>query len=278
MEIFDILIAVALFISVLGLFVGGTFLRRKHRHKLRKNACPDSWRAIVKKNVPLYLRLPEKLQRQLEGHIMVFIEEKEFEGCQGIEITDEIRVTIAAQACMLLLNREPTYYPKLDTILVYPKAYIARGISRVGNQFVHEQESARLGESWQNGAVILAWDHVKMQAGDFRDGHNVVLHEFAHQLDQEDGAGDGVPILEQHSQYMAWSRVLGHDYKELCEKTLRHKPDVLDDYGATNPAEFFAVATETFFEKPRQLKERHPKLYDELAEYYKLSPVDWEKM
>ncbi|MCF6177429.1 MAG: zinc-dependent peptidase [Victivallaceae bacterium] len=271
----EILIAVALFMAVLGLIVGASMLHRKHRHKLRHITMTEQWRQIIEKNVPLYLHLPEELQRQLEGHVMVFLDEKEFEGCQGIEITDEIKVTIAAQACMLLLNREPTYYPKLDTILVYPRAYIARGVSRMGNQFVHEQESARLGESWLNGSVILAWDHVKMQVGDFRDGHNVVLHEFAHQLDQEDGAGDGVPILEQHSQYMAWSRVLGHDYTELCEKVEKHKPDIIDDYGATNPAEFFAVATETFFEKPRQLKEKHPQLYDELAEYYKLDPVEW---
>lgn len=277
MEVMEILIAVALFIGLLGIFVGSRFLRRKHRHKLRNHALPDSWRKIIRTNVPIYQQLPEKLQQQLEGHVMVFLDEKDFEGCQGLEVTDEIKVTIAAQACMLLLNREPTYYPKLDTILVYPKAYIARGISRVGDQFVHEQESARLGESWLNGSVILAWDHVKMQAGDFCDGHNVVLHEFAHQLDQEDGAGDGVPILAQHSNYMAWSRVLGDDYKNLCDKTLKHKPDVLDDYGATNPAEFFAVATETFFEKPHQLKEKHPALYAELAEYYKLEPVDWKK-
>jgi Mlc titration factor MtfA (ptsG expression regulator) len=277
MEIIDILIAMALGFGLLAVIVTFSMLRRRHRHKLRHKSMPEAWRKIIRKNVPLYLHLPNELQQQLEGHVMVFLDEKEFEGCQGVVITDEIKVTIAAQACMLLLNREPTYYPKLDTILVYPKAYIARGIARVGNQFVNEQESARLGESWLNGSVVLAWDHVKMQAGDFRDGHNVVLHEFAHQLDQEDGAGDGVPILEQHSQYMAWSRVLGHDYQELCEKTAKHKPDVLDNYGATNPAEFFAVATETFFEKAPQLKEKHPKLYAELAEYYKLSPAEWVK-
>jgi Mlc titration factor MtfA (ptsG expression regulator) len=277
MEIMDILIVMALGLVILGIIIAFTMLRRRHRHKLRHKSISKNWRRIIEKNVPLYRHLPNDLQQQLDGHVMVFIDEKEFEGCQGLEITDEIKVTIAAQACMLLLNREPTYYPNLDTILVYPKAYIARGISRVGNQFVHEQESARLGESWLNGSVILAWDHVKMQAGDFRDGHKVVLHEFAHQLDQEDGAGDGVPILEQHSQYMAWSRVLGQDYQELCEKTAKHKPDVLDDYGATNPAEFFAVATETFFEKARQLKEKHPQLYEELAEYYKLSPAEWNR-
>lgn len=275
MELLDMTITIVLAMIVLGIITVWPMLHRRHRHTLRHTTMPETWRNMIEKNVPLYQHLPKELQKQLEGHVMVFLEEKEFEGCKGLEITDEMRVTIAAQACMLLLNREPTYYPKLDTILVYPKEYIAQSIVRVGNQFVHEQESARLGESWLNGSVILAWNHVKNQAGDFRDGHNLVLHEFAHQLDQEDGTGDGTPILEQHSQYMTWSRVLGHDYKELCEEIAQHKPDVIDDYGATNPAEFFAVATEAFFEKPQQLQEKHPQLYHELAKYYKLDPVEW---
>ena len=277
MELLDLLVALLILTGVLGIIIGRSFWRKRRRRKLSHQALPDEWRKYIIKNVPLFSRLPQDLQQRLEGYIMVFLDEKDFEGCQGIEITDEIKVTIAAQACMLLLNRdEPHYYPKLQTVLVYPRAYIAEGVSRVGSQFIHEQESARLGESWLNGDVILAWDHVKKHAGDFCDGHNVVLHEFAHQLDQEDGASDGVPILEQRSHYVVWSRVLGHEYADLCSKVAQHKPDVLDSYGALNPAEFFAVATESFFERSRQLKEKHPALYRELKDYYNLDPAEWK--
>jgi Mlc titration factor MtfA (ptsG expression regulator) len=138
-----------------------------------------------------------------------------------------------------------------------------------------EEDSARLGESWTRGVVVLAWDHVKQSTIDVEGGHNVVLHEFAHQLDQEDGRSDGAPILPNCSSYSAWARVLSKEYDELQQKAKKHISDVMDFYGATNPAEFFAVATETFFEKSRQLKEKHPELYEELKEYYKLDPAQW---
>jgi hypothetical protein len=123
--------------------------------------------------------------------------------------------------------------------------------------------------------VVLAWDSVLGGAKNMLDGHNVTLHEFAHQLDQEDGAGDGVPILEQRSAYVDWARVFRHEYEELVDKTDRGRKSVMDRYGATNPAEFFAVATETFFEKPKQLEAKHPELYDELRSYYGVDPGSW---
>jgi Mlc titration factor MtfA (ptsG expression regulator) len=228
----------------------------------------------LEQNVALYRQLPESLKDQLHGDIQVFLGEKRFEGCQGFEITDEVRITIAAQACILLLNRETRFFSKLTTILVYPAAYVAENMRELGSEYVREA-SVRLGESWANGTLVLAWDHVKRGTMDIHDGHNVVLHEFAHQLDQEDGSSDGAPILERRSNYVTWARVLSKEYEHLREEVSHHVKDVMDAYGATNPAEFFAVATETFFEKPKQMRKKHPALYDELKGYYRLDPVNW---
>jgi Mlc titration factor MtfA (ptsG expression regulator) len=173
---------------------------------------------------------------------------------------------------MLLLGRETKVYPRLKTILVYPHTYKGGKKGLFGGD---NGDTARLGESWTSGVVVLAWDSVKGGARNFEDGHNVTFHEFAHQLDQEDGAADGAPILQERSAYATWAHVFNHEYDALVDLVRRGKKDTIDRYGATNPAEFFAVATETFFEKPRQLKEKHPELFEELQYYYKVDPVDW---
>jgi hypothetical protein len=244
--------------------------RRRRRERLRSQPFPPEWDAILLKNVPLYGRLDEANRRELQGHIHVFLAEKHFEGCGGLELTDEIELTIAAQACLLLLHRETDYYRRLITVLVYPHAYVARRVKSLGGGFVLEGKEGRLGEAWADGVVVLSWDDVWAGAADIHDGHNVVLHEFAHQLDQEDGAADGAPILDRRSQYVAWARVLGAEYERLR----RGRKSALDRYGATNPAEFFAVATECFFEKPAQMRKKHPELYEELKEYYRQDPAE----
>jgi MtfA peptidase len=251
------------------------FLKRRRREQLRSEPFPDEWDAILRRNVPLYDRLDDADRAELQGHVRVFLAEKHFEGCGGLELTDEIRLTIAAQACLLLLHRETDIYRRLVTILVYPSAYVARSVQSLGGGLVLEGEQGRLGEAWGSGSgvVVLSWDDVRTGASDARDGHNVVLHEFAHQLDQEDGAADGAPILEHRSRYVTWARVLGAEYEELRRASSAGKRSVLDDYGATEPAEFFAVATECFFEKPAQMKRKHPALYDELKDYYHQDPA-----
>ncbi|MHC4120783.1 MAG: M90 family metallopeptidase [Planctomycetota bacterium] len=259
---------------VLFFIIGKCPTHRARRKRMLAAPLPAEWQQIVRKNVPLYDRLPDAMREQLEGLVNVFIAEKKFEGCGGLEITDEIRVTIAAQACMLLLNRKTRYFRKLRTILVYPHTYAARTVSSDGNIMI-EGQSVRLGESWQNGPVVLAWDSVTGGTLNIADARNVVLHEFAHQLDQEDGAADGAPILEGRSRYAEWARVLSAEYEVLQSKKKKRRRSVMNKYGATNPAEFFAVATETFFEKPKQMKKRHPELYDELRDYYKLDPAEW---
>ena len=167
---------------------------------------PEEWERILKQNVPLYSRLPDALRRQLQGLINIFLHEKRFEGCSGLEITDEIRVTVAAQACILLLNRKTDFYPRLSSILVYPGAYMAKEVWQTPAGFEVEEESVRLGESWESGTVVLAWDNIKHGAWDWKDGHNVVLHEFAHRLDQQNGTANGAPILAQRSRYVTWAR------------------------------------------------------------------------
>jgi len=270
------------FIPILAVASGASWwlLRQRRRQARRERlfASPfrDDWVAILQRNVPLYQLLPEPLRRELHGHINVFLDEKNFEGCGGLEVTDEIRVTIAAQACILLLNRNTKCYPRLVSILVYPSAYVANKVRQGGSTEV-VGDQARLGESWQHGAVVLSWDDVMRGSRDIKDGHNVVLHEFAHQLDQEDGSADGTPILEQRSSYVVWARVLSRDYEELRKKVRRGRRTVIGHYGATNEAEFFAVLTETFFEKPKQLRVKHPELYDEIKDFYKVNPLEWRE-
>jgi MtfA peptidase len=248
-------------------------LSRKERWaKIQAQPFPPEWSWIMARNVPIYDRLSELDKAELRGLIQVFLAEKVFEGCGGLEITDEIKVTIAAQACLLLLRRDTDVYPKLITILVYPSAYISNMPRHSPQGIVTEGPQGRLGEAWTAGVVVLSWDDVKQGASDVRDGHNVVFHEFAHQLDTEDGSADGSPVLPRRNLYSAWARVLGEEYEELRKAAETGKKSVLDTYGATEPAEFFAVATEAFFEKPIQLKKKHPELYEELKIYYGQDP------
>ena len=249
------------------------FLKSRRRAQLREAPLPESHKGIIARNVPYVARLPEADRRELEGLVQIFLVEKSFEGLGGLEIDDEVRVTIAAQACLLLLHRETDMYPNLDAILVYPTAYRAK-TKRVEGGVVIEDEGVRLGESWARGTVVLAWDSVKRGAANIYDGHNLVLHEFAHQLDSEDGAMDGTPDLGARSRYTAWATILGEEYQTLLDRLHAGRSSDIDAYGATNPQEFFAVITEMFFEKPMVMKKRHPALYEELRDFYVQDPAE----
>jgi Mlc titration factor MtfA (ptsG expression regulator) len=239
---------------------------------LESRPFPPEWSALLERNVPLVRALPAEDRLELERLVQVFIDDKHFEGAGGLELTDEMKLTIAAQACILLLHRDTDVYPDLDTILVYPSTYIARAKRRDG-YIVTEEASARLGESWTRGVVVLAWDAIERATTNVHDGHNVVLHEFAHQLDSEDGSMDGAPNLGSRGRYVAWARVLGDEYAELASRVNAGRLSDIDAYGATSPPEFFAVVTETFFEKPVQLRARHPELYAALADFYQQDPA-----
>ena len=248
-------------------------IKNETRKRLRQTPFPEEWKPILNKRFPLYQKLPPNLQDQLESDIQIFIAEKKFFGCGGLEITDEIRVTVAAQACMLILNRKKRYFPRLVSIYMYPSTYVAKRKRHVGGGLVSEEVDVNLGESWTDGRLVLAWDASKHGAVNMYDGHNVVFHEFAHQLDQEDGAGDGVPKLSEYSKYSTWISVLGKEF-ELLKRGKKHR-SVIDKYGATNGAEYFASATEAFFEKPDQLKRKHAELYEELKDYFCVDPAEW---
>ncbi len=250
-------------------------LEATRRSRLFNQPFPWHWAAILERNLPIYKRLLLPLRKRLHGHINVFLAEKQFIGCGGLLLTDEIKLTIAAVACLLLLNERGEYYPKLSSILVYPSAYRVRETLPVGGYVVQERKVVRIGESWALDQVVLSWEDIKRDATNWEDGHNVVLHEFAHQLDQEDGRADGVPILERRSDYLAWARVFEKEYQRLLRDVERGQKTVMARYGATDPAEFFAVATETFFEKPLLLKRKHSELDRELKRYYKLEPLEW---
>jgi len=248
-------------------------LKQRRRRRLRQRPWPTQWRQIVAKRVPYVATLSADDRRKLEGLVQIFLAEKQFEGCGGLTITDEIRVVIATQACILQLHRDGDCYPQLRQILVYPHTYVAHDIRPQPDGTVIEGPQARLGESWTRGSIVLAWDAALGGAADIHDGHNVVLHEFAHQLDAETGSANGAPILPMRSMYVAWARALGQAYQSLIDDLDRHHRTLLGEYAATNPAEFFAVATENFFERPISLARRRPALYEQLALFYNQDPA-----
>lgn len=237
---------------------------------------PEQWVEILERNIGVYKNLPMPLRLQLRLLIKQFLYQKHFSGAGGLEVTDEMRVTIAAQACMLQLNRDSGLYPRLKYIILYPSAFVVSRPEMDQAGVVSHGRKGLLGESWQNGKVILAWDNVLNGARNFVDGSNVVLHEFTHQLDSETGSADGAPLLVGESSYRSWAGALSPEFEELQREARIGKHSLMDHYGATNPAEFFAVATETFFEKPRRMAKHHQELFEVLKSYYRVDPREWQ--
>ncbi len=242
---------------------------------IRRQVFPRAWESLLLRALPIYAGLSREQQEQLKNLIKQFIADKNFVGCAGQQIDDVIRVTIAANACLLLLNRNTGCYPLLRSVLVYPSTFVVAHEHQDEGGLVSTHEQVLVGESWGDGKIVLAWDDVQHGVTDFSDGHNVVLHEFAHALDHEDGASNGAPLLRTRGAYKNWARVFAAEFTELQARAQGGAGSLLDQYGATNPAEFFAVATETFFEKPRELQAQHAELYAELVSYYQVDPVGW---
>ncbi|WP_338589361.1 M90 family metallopeptidase [Shewanella khirikhana] len=246
------------------------------RQQLADTTFPAPWRAMLKRRVFAYGRLPDHLQQELRRKILIFLGEKQFIGCNGFEITDEVRVTVAAQACLLLLNRDTDFYPGLRQILIYPNAFYVDRTEKDAAGVVWERHALLSGESWSQGQVLLSWKDIEEDCAHPFDGFNVVMHEFAHQLDQEDGRADGAPPLPSRERYRRWSEVMQKEYDALCRAAEWGEQSLFDYYGATEPAEFFAVITEVFFTKARDFAALHPALYRELATYYRLDPAGWQ--
>jgi Mlc titration factor MtfA (ptsG expression regulator) len=245
--------------------------KKRRRRRLRALPPPAGWERTVER-VLLLRRLPAVDRRELAGHVHVFLREKRFEGCGGLTLTPEMELVIAAQACVLLLHRETDYFPALRAILVYPAAYRAP-VSEEHGGVASEGEEARLGESWERGVLLLAWDEIRSELDAGETGHNLVLHEFAHQLDEEDGIADGTPQLDRRAAYEAWVAAFDEGYRALRARGDSH--GVLDVYGARNPAEFFAVAVEAFFTSAQRLRDESPPLYEQLRSYFRQDPASW---
>ena len=249
-----------------------SWFRKIRRKKLLKTPFPHAWRNILTDRVKHYHYLDEDEQATLEQLIQVFIGEKSFVGCGGLSITDEIRVVIASQACLLVLGLPREQYLHLDSILVYPTT-VALPPSKPsffdGHPEIVPSHQAILGQASQYGPVIVVWDAVLRNTRHPERGHNVVFHEFAHILDMRDTAADGTPILSDRNLFRQWIQVCSLEYDRLQEDVNKGRKTLLDPYGAVHVAEFFSVATELFFTRPIAMQKHHPDLYDVLRAYYR---------
>lgn len=270
------LILLLITVLLLGYFLGQRFWREYKRKLITNTPFKKSWRKIIQRQVPYFQTMPVDLQLQLKELIQIFIAEKRFVGKSGINIDDEIKVTIAAQACLLLLNRKTDNYPKLTTIVVYPSSFIKEQNNVRANGVVHHDRTTLVGESWGSGTLVLSWQATVEGARTPDDGHNVVIHEFAHQLDQENGTANGAPILGKNQDYHTWSQVFALEFSNLQQRIAEGETTLFDAYGATEPAEFFAVASEVFFEQSHQFNQLHPELYQQLSGYYRVDPIHWQ--
>ena len=247
--------------------------KRRAIKRILATPLTDAQRAMVAVQVPITRRLPQELRGKLEGKIQLFLHQVEFIGCDDLEVTEEMELSIAAQACLLIVNSD-SWYKNLRTLLIYPGAF--KSVKKEYNGYVvTERETVRLGESWARGPVILSWQHSHGGAANDRDGHNVVLHEFAHQLDDLSGATDGAPILAKGQSFADWRDVFTTAFETHVKNIAHARPTVIDPYGAEGPEEFFAVAVEVFFERPAELSREEPAVYAQLATFFKLDPIAW---
>jgi MtfA peptidase len=251
-----------------------SWLRRRRRERILAGPFPDAWLAFLHQNVAHYQHLSDAEQARLRDDLRIFAAEKHWEGCGGLTMTDEIKVTISAQAMLLVLGLEHNYFDRVQSILVYPYAYRAVTPDSATGNLVPQDSSDRLGEAHYRGPVILSWPEVLQDGQHPSHGKNLVFHEFAHQLDMLDGVINGTPPLKDDAQRRRWKEVMTAEYQKLVEASEHRRATLLDKYGATNEAEFFAVATECFFDSPVPMAHRHAQLYDLLREYYHQDPAE----
>ena len=251
--------------------------KQRRRTNLLEQPFPDSWEPIVQQNVYHFHRFTDEQRDKVRRDLRIYVAEKNWEGCGGLEINDEIKVTIAAQMAILVLGFKEQYFDAVRSILVYPDAYMAKGQHLMEGGLVVEGPSAREGEAWYRGPVILSWADVLESGRGASRGHNLVFHEFAHQLDMLNGrVADGLPPLESSDDMARWEALATTTHNQLRQACSEGYRMVFDCYGATNMAEFFAVATETFFENPREFEEHHPELYGLFTRYYRQDPLSWD--
>ena len=251
-----------------------SWLKNRRRRRILSEPFPEPWFGYLESNVHQYRALPPPARDRLRDLTRIFVAEKNWVPCGGLEIGDEVRVTIAAQACLLLLGIEGEYcFDAVRSVLVYPGGFVKMG--RVPGTPLVAEGSPTMGEAWHRGPIVLAWDHVLAGGQNADQGRNVVLHEFAHHLDDLDGAMDGVPPLGSHGDYQRWSEVTQREFERLRLAADRNVATLLDHYGAASRPEFFAVATECFFEQPGAMRQQHRELYDLLRKFYRQDPAAW---
>lgn len=267
-------------IAIVGLLIVMSIIgyprwRAFQRNKIASKPFPKEWRKLLQNKIPYYRLLPADLQLILKGHIQVFLAEKEFIGCEGLVVNDGMRVIIAAQACMLLMNKHEEIFPNTKTIYLYPSQFVVERVQANADGIKEEQAKVLQGESWSFGQVVLSWSDSLQGAVHPFDGHNVVMHEFAHQIDQASGAVNGAPPLPKTMSGKQWKEVLTTAYQSLNYRMSHNMACVIDRYAATNEGEFFAVVTECFFEKPHELFAEYPALYEQFKRFYALDPLLW---
>ncbi len=270
------LFATALLLAVPAWLWGPLLWRAARRARIRSQPFPPAWRDTLRRRMPAFAQLPADVQLRLKKHAQVLIAEKPFIGCAGLQVTDEMRVLVAVQAAWLLLRRRGGSFEHLRQVLLYPGAFVVQRSTADAAGLVRDERHALLGESWQQGQVVLSWQDVMAGAADPHDGRNVVIHEFAHQLDQETGAANGAPWQPGAAHRARWARVMAAEFQALQQRLAAGDTGgLIEPYAATNAAEFFAVTSELFFEKPFELQQDHAALYAELRQYYGVDPLVW---
>ena len=250
------------------------FFKSRRRRELLAEPFPGEWVEWLA-GIRHYRQVSDEQQRKLREIVRVFVAEKSWEGCDGLVVEERMKVTIAAGAALLAVGVEPNFYfDRVETVLIYPDTFVRPG-EWEGGMIVSEDGLPMLGEAWHRGPIVLAWNTVEREAAGQAHGHNLVVHEFAHHLDGLDGDMDGTPPLAGTEQRRNWHRITQCEFERLVEQSQRGEASLLDHYGATNNAEFFAVATECFFERPREMRKQHRELYAALAAFYHQQPADW---
>lgn len=240
---------------------------RQRAHRRQDAAVPERWRERVAALVPQSAYVPVALEALYAQRVEAFLRGKRFVGCDGFVVGDEQRLIVAGLVGLLLLRDDAEVFPQLRSVLLYPAAFLVRHDEPDELGLVDDEPVEQIGESWQGDRVILSWQDV--EAALAGDAVNVVVHEFAHQLDDENPWSEGAPWLADARDYESWAPVMQREYERLQ----RHRrPPVLDPYGAESPGEFFGVVSEAFFQRPVELRRHHAELYALLARYYRLDP------
>jgi len=262
-------------LGIIALLIYQPKLRKNRRNEIRTNDFSKEWEYKLNTHWPLYRRLPDLLKQNLKERINLFLSEKQFIGCNGFEVSDDHKLFIAAQACLLIINKPFEYFDKLHTLLIYPSAFIVEHNQLLANGTISEARNINTGEAWETGKIVLSWNDAFSGMIDITDGHNVVFHEFAHLLDHTNGSANGAPLLQHASNYEHWSRTFSIAFDRLQHSLNNGHQNVFDPYGATNPGEFFAVVSELFFEQSKLFQRHEPELHQQLVKFYAVDPALW---